>query len=196
MSFYLAIEGVDGAGKSTVAAATADSLRRSGHEVVLVREPGGTTLGEEIRQILLHGSHMAPWTEALLFAAQRAQLAVDVIAPSLAAGKVVVTDRSYYSSLAYQGGGRGLGVELVRAVNEAGLGKVVPDAVAVLWLDPDAALARQAGSDRIGDEGEAFQRRVDETYRSLAAAEPDRVRLIDADRPLDDVVADVTGLVP
>ncbi len=196
MSFYLAIEGVDGAGKSTVAAATAGSLRRSGHDVVLVREPGGTTLGEEIRQILLHGSHMAPWTEGLLFAAQRAQLAVDVIAPALAAGKVVVTDRSYYSSLAYQGGGRGLGVELVRAVNEAGLGKVVPDAVAVLWLDPDAALARQAGSDRIGDEGEAFQRRVDETYRSLAAADPDRVRLIDADRPLDDVVAEVAGLVP
>lgn len=196
MSSYLAIEGVDGAGKSTVAAAVAERLRANGREVVLVREPGGTPLGEEIRQILLHGEHMSPWTEALLFAAQRAQLAATIVAPALAAGADVVSDRSYYSSLAYQGGGRDLGVAQVRAVNEAGLGGVVPDVVAVLWLDPDAALARQAESDRIGGEGASFQRRVAETYRRLSEDDPSRVHLIDADRSLEEIVSEIVGFAP
>lgn len=196
MSSYLAIEGVDGAGKSTVAAAVAERLRTNGREVVLVREPGGTPLGEEIRQILLHGELMSPWTEALLFAAQRAQLAATIVAPALAAGADVVSDRSYYSSLAYQGGGRDLGVAQVWAVNEAGLGGVVPDVVAVLWLDPDAALARQAESDRIGGEGASFQRRVAETYRRLSEDDPSRVHLIDADRSLEEIVSEIVGFAP
>lgn len=195
MSRYIAIEGVDGAGKSTVASALAARLRASGRKVELVREPGGTALGEDIRAILLHGGAMVPWAEALLFAAQRAQLAATVIAPALAEGTTVVADRSYYSSLAYQGGGRGLGVDEVRAVNEAGLNGVVPDVVVVLWIDPDDALARQAELDRIGGEGGRFQRTVAETYRRLAADDPARVRLVDASRPLDQVVADIVEIL-
>lgn len=195
MSRYVAIEGVDGAGKSTVAREVAERLRSLGEKVRLVREPGGTPMGERIRSLLLHDEDMAPWTEALLFAAQRAQLASEVIAPALEEGEWVVSDRSYYSSLAYQGAGRGLGVATVRAVNEAGLGGVVPDVVVVLWIDPEEALARQDVIDRIGGEGEGFQLEVAEAYRSLADDEPDRVRLVEAGRTLEEVVEEIVEMV-
>jgi dTMP kinase len=188
---YLAVEGVDGAGKSTVCREIAGRLRARGQSVVEVREPGGTRLGEEIRSLLLHGEAMAPWTEALLFAAQRAQLAAEVIAPALARGDYVVSDRSYFSSLAYQGGARGLGIDRVRAVNETGLDGVLPDLVAVLWLDPDDALTRQDGVDRIGGEGSTFQRDVAAAYRRLAAEDPDRVVLIDGSGPVEAVVDEI-----
>lgn len=195
MSRYVAIEGVDGAGKSTVAREVAERLRSLGEKVRLVREPGGTPMGERIRSLLLHDEDMAPWTEALLFAAQRAQLASEVIAPALEEGEWVVSDRSYYSSLAYQGAGRGLGVPTVRVVNEAGLGGVVPDVVVVLWIDPEEALARQDVIDRIGGEGEGFQLEVAEAYRSLADDEPDRVRLVEAGRTLEEVVEEIVEMV-
>lgn len=195
MSRYVAIEGVDGAGKSTVAREVAERLRSLGEKVRLVREPGGTPMGERIRSLLLHDEDMAPWTEALLFAAQRSQLASEVIAPALDEGEWVVSDRSYYSSLAYQGAGRNLGVAAVRAVNEAGLGGVVPDVVVVLWIDPEQALARQDVIDRIGGEGEGFQLEVAEAYRRLADDEPDRVRLVEAGRTLEDVVEEIVELI-
>jgi dTMP kinase len=192
---YLAVEGVDGAGKSTVCREIAGRLRARGESVVEVREPGGTRLGEEIRSLLLHGEAMAPWTEALLFAAQRAQLAAEVIAPALAGGEYVVSDRSYFSSLAYQGGARGLGIERVRAVNETGLDGVIPDLVAVLWLDPDDALTRQDGVDRIGGEGSTFQREVAAAYRRLAAEDPDRVVLIDGSGRVEAVVDEIMEML-
>lgn len=195
MSRYVAIEGVDGAGKSTVAREVAERLRGLGEKVRLVREPGGTPMGEQIRSLLLHDEDMAPWTEALLFAAQRAQLASEVIAPALAEGEWVVSDRSYYSSLAYQGAGRGLGVPTVRVVNEAGLGGVVPDVVVVLWIDPEEALARQDVIDRIGGEGERFQLEVAKAYRNLADDEPDRVRLVEAGRTLEEVVDEIVEMI-
>lgn len=192
---YLAIEGVDGAGKSTVATALVEHLTSLGHDVRFVREPGGTPLGEQIRSLLLHGDDMAAWAEALLFAAQRAQLAAEVIGPALERGELVVSDRSYYSSLAYQGGARGLGSERVRAVNEAGLGGVVPELVAVLWLPPDAALERQDMVDRIGGTGTEFQASVADSYRELAQAEPGRVRLVDATRPVSEIVEEIAGML-
>lgn len=195
MSRYVAIEGVDGAGKSTVAREVAERLRGLGEKVRLVREPGGTPMGEQIRSLLLHDVDMSPWTEALLFAAQRAQLASEVIAPALEEGEWVVSDRSYYSSLAYQGAGRGLGLETVRVVNEAGLGEVVPDVVVVLWIDPEEALARQDVIDRIGGEGERFQVEVADAYRRLAADEPSRVRLVDAGRTLEEVVEEIMEMI-
>lgn len=195
MTRYVAIEGVDGAGKSTVAREVAERLRHLGESVRLVREPGGTAIGEQVRSLLLHDEDMAPWTEALLFAAQRAQLASEVIAPALQAGEWVVSDRSYYSSLAYQGAARGLGVDRVRVVNEAGLGRVVPDLVVVLWIDPDEALARQDVIDRIGGEGEGFQGAVAEAYRRLAAAEPDRVHMVEAGRTLGEVVEEIVEMI-
>jgi dTMP kinase len=196
MSRYVAFEGVDGAGKTTVARATAAALRDRGYEVVEVREPGGTASGEAIRRILLErGGAVAPWTEALLFAAGRAQLAAEVIGPALDAGKVVVSDRSVYSSLAYQGGARGLGIDLVRGVNEAGLQGVWPGLVVVLRVEPETGLRREDEADRISVEGVGLQQLVAAAYEDLAAAEPERVVVVDAGLPLDTVVAAAVGEV-
>ena len=132
---------------------------------------------------------MADWTEALLFAAARAQLAAEVVGPALAAGRVVVSDRSVYSSLAYQGGARGLGIEAVRRVNEAGLAGVWPELVVLLRLDPGRGLAREDGADRISVQGLELQARVAAAYDRLAAEEPDRFAVIDASADLEAVVA-------
>ena len=185
---YIALEGIEGTGKSTVAERLAAHLNSTGRPSIVVREPGGTSVGEGIRELLLHGDHIEPWTEALLFAAQRSQLVAEVVRPALAEGTWVVSDRTVYSSLAYQGGGRRLGVETVRTVNAAGLLGTWPEIVILLELDPAIGLARQAIADRIGAEGVDFQRRVGETFTALAAMEPDVFRIVPADRGLDEVV--------
>jgi dTMP kinase len=193
---YLAVEGVDGAGKTTVARALVAALEARGEEVLLVREPGGTPTGEAIRRILLHSDDLvAAWTEAMLFAASRAQLAAEVIGPALQAGKVVVSDRTVYSSLAYQGGARGLGIEEVRRVNEAGLQGVWPDRVLLLQVDAAAALEREDAVDRISVEGVALQQKVSEAYALIAAIETERFRVIDASRPIEDVISDAIAAV-
>ena len=193
MSRYAAIEGVDGAGKSTVAAGVALALGERGHEVVRVREPGGTAAGEAIRAMLLGtDSDLSDWTEALLFAAARAQLAAAIVGPALSAGKVVISDRSVYSSLAYQGAGRGLPMDEVRAVNRSGLGDVWPDTVILLRLDPEHGLQREDEADRISLAGAELHRRVGRAYDDLAAAEPDRFVVIDGSLPIDDVVGTAT----
>lgn len=188
VSRYIAIEGGDGSGKSTVSAELETRLRRSGEKTLIVREPGSTALGEEIREILLHGTDMTPWAEALLFAAQRAQLASEVVGPALADGIWVISDRTYYSSMAYQGGARSLGIDVVRQVNEAGLGGVTPDLVFILDVDVSEALSRQDRPDRIGSEEADFHESVRIAYRSLAESEPDRVFLIDNSKDLAGVV--------
>lgn len=192
MSRYVAFEGVDGAGKSTVARLVADRLMEIGHDVVHVREPGGTKAGEAIREVLL-GPHSnpGPWAEALLFAAARSQLAFEIVGPALDAGKTVVSDRSVYSSLAYQGVARGLGLDRVRAVNEAGLGGVWPDTVVLLRLEAEAGLAREDEADRISVEGIELQRKVADGYERLAAEEPDRFVVVDARSGIQAIVADV-----
>ena len=188
---YVAFEGVDGAGKTTVAARVAERLVAAGFDVLAVREPGGTPTGEAIRRILLGlGGVVDDWAEALLFAAARSQLASEVVGPALQAGRVVVSDRSVYSSLAYQGGARGLGIEAVRRVNEAGLGGVWPETVVLLRLDPAAGLAREDGADRISTAGLALQVRVAEAYDLLAAAEPERFVVVDAAAGFETVVAE------
>lgn len=187
---YVAFEGVDGAGKTTVASRVAERLAARGFDVLSVREPGGTPTGEAIRKILLGlGGVVADWAEALLFAAARSQLAAEVIGPALVAGRSVVSDRSVYSSLAYQGGARGLGIEAVRQVNEAGLGGVWPELVVLLRLDPASGLAREDGADRISTAGLGLQARVAEAYDLLAAAEPERIVAVDASAGLEAVVA-------
>lgn len=178
-SRYIAIEGGDGSGKSTVAAALEERLNERGDRTLMVREPGSTKLGEQIRDVLLHGGEMSPWTEAFLFAAQRAQLAEEVIGPALDEGTWVISDRTYFSSIAYQGAGRDLGTDTVRRLNEVGLAGVEPGHVFVLDVDVDVALSRQGNPDRIGGEGEAFHRKVRDAYRELAEQEPDRVVIID-----------------
>jgi dTMP kinase len=192
---YIGLEGVDGSGKTSVAAAMAKVLSESGLEVVVVREPGGTELGEEVRRLLLDASDMVPWAEAALFAAQRAQLAAEVIAPALARGAWVVSDRTYYSSLAYQGAARGLGIDAVRSINEAVLDGVLPDVVAVIDVDPEVGLTRQHRPDRIGGAGSALQRAVSEAYHKLAADEPERVVLVDPSGSVEEVARRVLDLI-
>jgi dTMP kinase len=189
---YVAFEGIEGAGKSSVAHHVAERLAADGEPVVRVREPGGTDAGEMIRHILLDAAaRVGSWTEALLFAAARAQLASEVVAPALANGSWVISDRSVYSSLAYQGGGRGLGVDRVRAINQPGLGSAWPALVVLLRIDAATGLARQQVADRIGAEGLDFQIAVAAAFDDLAAAEPDTFFVVDATDELDQVVKQV-----
>ncbi len=193
---YIALEGIEGTGKSTIAVRLAAFLTGRGMDVLRVREPGGTTTGERIRHVLLDpGGSVAPWTEALLFAAARAQLAHELVGPALRAGRWVVSDRSVYSSLAYQGGGRGLGIDAVRAVNAPGLGDVWPEMVVLLRLDAETGLARQEDPDRIGGEGAAFQSAVGVAFDDLASAEPNRVVVVDAAADVETVVEQVLAFV-
>ena len=182
--FYLAIEGGEGAGKTTVGTLLAQALTGRGEKVVSVREPGSTDLGQEVRRLLLHWQDMTPWAEAMLYAAQRAQVVAEMVAPALARGSFVISDRSLYSSLAYQGAARGLGIGPVRIVNELAVGGLLPDLVVVLMLDTTTGLSRQGDPDRIGGETDDFHQNVLDGYRALASAEPDRVRLIEVvDQP-------------
>ncbi|MFV0524180.1 MAG: dTMP kinase [Acidimicrobiales bacterium] len=166
---YLAVEGSDGAGKSTQARILADRLG-----ALLVREPGFTALGADLRRLLLDpdGAPVDARTETLLMAADRAQLMAEVIAPALAAGRAVVSDRSVHSSLAYQGGGRALGVDEVRRLNRWALNGRFPDLVVYLTAPDETLLNRlDRRLDRMEREGDAFRRRVADTYAALAAAE-------------------------
>ncbi len=189
---YVAFEGVEGAGKSTVAERVAAHLRSLGHTVVRVREPGGTDVGERIREILLDGEHApGPRAEAALFAAARAQLVAETVVPALTSGAWVLSDRSVYSSLAYQAAGRGLDRDEIRQLNDIAIDGVWPGVVVLLHTDPDVGLARQEVGDRIGSEPATFHRTVAAAFDDLAAAEPDRFVVVDATRDLDTVVGDV-----
>jgi dTMP kinase len=146
-----------------------------------------------VRGLLLDSSELDVWAEAFLFAAQRAELTATVVAPALEAGVWVITDRSYYSSIAYQGHARGLGTAQVRMINEVGLRGVVPDLVFILDTDPKESLARQHRVDRIGGEGLDFQARVREGYLALADEEPERVKVLDGSLPVDGLVEAIMG---
>ncbi|MET0566635.1 MAG: dTMP kinase [Acidimicrobiia bacterium] len=185
---YIALEGGDGSGKTTLSAVLATRLRASGDEVVEVREPGGTPLGETVRRLVLDSEQVDRWAEVFLFAAQRAQLARDVVAPALQRGAWVISDRTYYSSIAYQGRARGLGEQQVREINEIGLEGVEPGRVFVIDIDAGEALRRQGRPDRIGSESVAFQKEVSAAYRDLAVAEPGRVVLLDGSGSVEELV--------
>jgi dTMP kinase len=198
---FVTFEGIDGSGKTTQVALLADWAREQGHEVVTVREPGGTMLGERIRELLLDGPEMTAWAEAALFAAARAELAERVIRPALLREAWVICDRYVDSSLAYQGSARGLGVEAVSELNATATGGLLPDQTFVLLLDPALALARRGGQpDRIEREDEGFVRRVDAGYRELVASAPERYVVLDAARPAEELAQrvrqDVGRLTP
>jgi dTMP kinase len=167
-----------------------------GDDVLLVREPGGTPAGERIREVLKDpGLQLDARTEALLFAAARSELVERVIRPALEAGRIVVSDRYVDSSLAYQGEARGLGLDEVRRLNEWATGGLVPSLTVLLRIDPEAAAARAGETDRFEQEGAALQRRVAEAYDRLAAAEPSRWHVVDADGAPEDVHAQLAALV-
>lgn len=181
---FITFEGVDGSGKSTQASLLVERLREQRREVVALREPGGTPISEKIRALLLdpENAEMADECELLLYEASRAQLVREVIEPALLRGAIVVCDRFYDSTHAYQHGGRGLSDVLVSRANELGCCGLSPDVTLVLDIDPAAALARATaqGADRLEAEGLAFQQRVRKDYLALAKADPARVRVIDA----------------
>lgn len=178
---FVTFEGVDGSGKSTQARLLAEALRDEGREVVATREPGGTELGERVRELVLHGNGVSPWAEATLFAAARAQLVEEVIRPALARGADVVCDRYLDSSLAYQGIGRGLGVDRVLELNLVATGGLLPDRTFLLELPAaEAARRRGADTDRLEAEGQEFAERVGIAYRELADAFPRRIVAVDA----------------
>jgi dTMP kinase len=190
---FVTFEGIDRSGKTTQARMLVEAL---GADAVAVREPGGTELGERVREILKDPrGEIGATTEALLFAAARAELCRQVIRPALEAGRVVVSDRFLDSSLAYQGAARGLGVDEVLEVNRFATGGLAPDLTILLAIDPVDALKRAGEADRFEDEGATLQERVADAYERLAEAEPGRVRRIDADRDAAEVHADVMELV-
>jgi dTMP kinase len=183
---YLAFEGVEGCGKSTQAALLAADLG-----AVLTRETGGTAIGERIRSVLHDpgNTHLDPVAEALLIAGDRAQHRAEVVAPALAAGRDVVSDRSVWSSIAYQGYGRGLPIELVRHVNDWALAGRWPDLVVLLDLPADEASRRLHGRalDRFEQEDRSFFDRVAAGFRELARTDPDRWVVLDARRPVEEI---------
>ena len=190
---FITFEGIDGCGKSTHARSFVDRLAARGVKALLLREPGGTAIGERIRGILLDKAHMnmAMEAELLLFTAARAQLVREVVRPALAAGTVVVLDRFTDSSEAYQGYGRGLDLDEIRQVNRFATGGLVPDSTVLLDLDEDEAARRMGvrpeAADRLDDEGASFMKRVRDGYRKLAQRSPERFRVVSASGSVDEV---------
>ena len=186
MPRFITLEGIDGCGKSTQAKLLAEDLERAGYDVLLLREPGGVTISEKIRELLL-------------YEAARAQLVHEVVAPALAQGRIVVCDRFYDSTTAYQGYANGMDLGAVRRANALAVGACHPDLTLVFDIDPAKAAARAAARDRAQDrmeaKGLAYQERVAAGFRAIAAAESERVRLVDASRGIDAIHADVRALV-
>jgi dTMP kinase len=191
----ITIEGLDGAGKSTLAESLARELAARAGPVELLREPGGVEVSERIRALVKDPAlAVLPRTEALLYAAARAQLCEERLQPLLHAGALVVLDRFVDSSLAYQGAGRSLGVAAVRQINSFATGAIVPDRTLLLRISPAAGRARQheraEQPDRLEREGEGFFAAIAAAYDELAAAEPKRIRVLDASQPAAQVLGD------
>ncbi len=189
---FVSFEGIDGSGKTTQAHMLASTLERYGGDVVLTREPGGTLLGEQVRELVLHGDHVAPWAEAALYAAARAQHVDQLIRPALGRGATVVCDRYLDSSVAYQGGGRGLGLETVLELNLTVVGGLVPDRTFLVEVRAETAAARVgATGDRIERDGIALWSRVASAYRELAERFPERYVVLDGEREVDAIAGEV-----
>ena len=198
----ISFEGCEGCGKTTQADSLAARLADLGHKIVRVREPGGTKTGEIIRGILQHdssGEAIEPETEALLFAASRAQMVKQVVNPALAAGEVIISDRFVDSAVAYQGYGREMGAELIASVNALAIGSTIPDVTFLFDMDvqsglrrvQDRNLASGGESDRIEREDISFHERVREGYRQIAEKNPDRFVIMDASLSPEDVAVKV-----
>jgi dTMP kinase len=194
---FISFERLDGSGKTTQAALLAEAARAAGREVVSVREPGGTEAGERIRALLLDpAARIAPWAEALLYAAARAELVAEVIRPALDRGATVIADRYVDSSLAYQGVARGLGVTEVLEVNLAATQRLLPDRTILLELARNVAASRLDGdADRMESEADAFHASVADGFADVARRFPERIVVVDGAGSPDDVAARVQEAV-
>jgi dTMP kinase len=203
---FITLEGMEGSGKSTQGDALVRHLREEGVEVVFTREPGGTPTGELIREILQHdkaGEPVSAEAEVLLFAASRAQHVQHVIEPALAGGTWVICDRFIDSTTAYQGYGRNISVEQLQQINHFAIGRTRPNLTLLFDIDVDAALGRLekhfeahgGEADRIEQESRVFHERVRNGYLQLSAEDPQRFRLVQADRPPGEIAAEIWELV-
>ena len=197
---FLTVEGPDGSGKGTQIKRLAEALDRFGYEVVHSREPGGTPIGEKIREILLdrENAGMADETEALLYAASRAQHVREKIRPAVAEGKVVLCDRFLDSSAAYQGGGRKLGVDKVLAINAPAVDGTMPDLTVYLDIDHRTAMARRCAAsepDRLEMEAESFHARVEDGYHELIKRDPERFIVVNAERTREEIAKEIAEKV-
>lgn len=197
---FITFEGPEGSGKSTQVARVATRLREAGHSVVETREPGGTEVGEALRAILLGATHVpAPETEAYLMTAARAEHVRAVILPALERGEWVLCDRYLDSTLAYQGAGRGLDIDELRSLQSLATGDLAPDRTFLLDIDVDAGLRRRSGAggqNRIDNETVSFHQRVAAWYRNEAKRCPERWRVIDAGRSIEQVTQDILDGMP
>lgn len=196
---FITVEGIDGCGKSTQARLLAEELEHAGYDVLSLREPGGVAISEKIRALLLDpaNAEMSATCELLLYEAARAQLVHEVVAPALAEGRIVVCDRFYDSTTAYQGYAGGVPLDAVERANVLAVGDFQPALTLVFDIDPALAAERTVSreQDRMEAKGMEYQRRVAEGFRAIAATEPNRVKLIDASRGIDDIHADVMAAV-
>lgn len=202
MSLFITFEGGEGSGKSTVLKRIDERLRAEGRKTVLTREPGGTPIAEQIRNVILDKGNTAmdPRTEALLYAASRRQHLVEKIWPALKEGKIVLCDRYLDSSLAYQGGARGLGIERILEVNRFATEDTYPDITLLFDIDPELGLQRIAANasrevNRLDLEKLDFHIQVRATFRSIAERFPDRFVIVDASKPLEEVVENVYRII-
>jgi dTMP kinase len=191
---FVTFEGLDGSGKTTQARLLQERLEADGRDVVATREPGGTELGEKVRDLVLHGGDVAPWAEALLYAASRSQLVEVVIRPALERGAVVLCDRYLDSSVAYQGAARGLGFDHVLELNLLAVGGLLPDCTFLFEIDPSLIGQRLRGEhDRLERENEEFHARAGEGYRLLAERFPERIVVLDGTRTIAELAEEVYG---
>ncbi|MEL7647018.1 MAG: dTMP kinase [Sedimentibacter sp.] len=196
---FIVLEGPDGSGKSTMAQKIGQYFSELGREIEFTREPGGTDISEKIRELILdrNNTEMDYRTEALLYAAARAQLVNEKIIPWLEDGKIVISERYVYSSLVYQGLGRDLGMEEIKKINDFGTSGLKPDMVLLLDVDPEKALKRKLsidGGDRLENENISFHRDVYEGYKCLSDFCPE-VRTIDAERTIDEIFQEIKDII-
>ncbi len=196
---FIVLEGSDGSGKSTMAKKIGDYYKDKGREIEFTREPGGTKISEMVRDLILdnNNTEMNYRTEALLYAAARAQLVSEKIKPWLNEGKIVISERYVYSSLVYQGIGRGLGVDEVKKINDFAIDGLKPDMVLMLDVNPEKALNRKLninGGDRLENENISFHKEVYEGYKKLVPLFPE-IKVINAERKIDEIFDDIKKII-